>query len=90
MREATLVKCQKAQEMIDSGLNPTQAMKKLKMGINSYYNFLSELDKKPTKYKSDKKRSESLKTSKTNPLVLRVLSSDLCSEDKIVLCAGLI
>lgn len=90
MRTKTLEKCQKAHDLIQGGSNTTNVMKKLKMGVNTYYNYLAEMENKPTKYKSEKKRSESLKLSKTNPLVLRVLSSDLCSEDKIILCAGLI
>lgn len=86
MRTSTLAKCRKAQELIESGLSTTSAMKKMGMGINTYYNFLSETKKKPVKSKSESKRQ----TAKPNPLIVRVLNSDLGREDKITLCAGLL
>lgn len=89
MRDTTLAKCRKAKELIDSGLSTTSVMKKMGMGINTYYQFLDEKRPKTTKISVSKSESKR-QSAKPNPLIVRVLNSNLNREDKIVLCAGLV
>ncbi len=87
MKPSTIEKCQKAHDLILSGMNQSQAMKKVKMGVNTYYEFLGSF-KKP---KAESKRKVVRASFPRNiPLIQRVLSSDLSEEDKIVICSSFV
>jgi hypothetical protein len=79
MRSSTIEKCEYAKLLVDEGKTLAFALKKAKVGANSYY-----------EYVSDYKSAKVARAYKENPLIQSVLNSNMNTADKIEICAGLL